>query len=173
MLFCYTSWQSRNTLKQIMFCTTRKLGQFPYGRGGWNLVEIQKFGRHPRICQKSWKLVQILKFLNLVKVLKFGWNSEIWLKSWNLVKILKFGQNPEICLKFWNLVKMLKFGWNPVKILKFAQNPETWPPEGATCIATLPWIALLSLSASIELVSSSARVTSVKSAKGVVSEFVS
>ena len=38
---------------------------------------------------------------------------------------------------------------------------------GATCIATLPWIALLSLSASIELGSSSARVTSVKSAKGL------
>ena len=32
-----------------------------------------------------------------------------------------------------------------------------------TCIASLPWIALLALSASIELVSSSARVTSVKS----------
>ena len=31
------------------------------------------------------------------------------------------------------------------------------------CIATLPWIALLALSVSIELVSSSARVTSVKS----------
>ena len=31
-----------------------------------------------------------------------------------------------------------------------------------TCIATLPWIALLALSASIELVSSAARVTSVK-----------
>ena len=35
------------------------------------------------------------------------------------------------------------------------------------CIATLPWIALLALSVSIELVSSSARVTSVKSTKGV------
>ena len=34
-----------------------------------------------------------------------------------------------------------------------------------TCIASLPWIALLALSASIELVSSSARVTSVKSQK--------
>ena len=34
------------------------------------------------------------------------------------------------------------------------------------CIATLPWIALLALSVSIELVSSSARVTSVKSQQG-------
>ena len=37
---------------------------------------------------------------------------------------------------------------------------------GATCIATLPWIAQLALSACIELVSSSARVTSVKSQQG-------
>ena len=36
------------------------------------------------------------------------------------------------------------------------------------CIATLPWIALLALSVSIELVSSSARVTSVKFHKGVL-----
>ena len=35
-------------------------------------------------------------------------------------------------------------------------------------IATLPWIALLALSVSIELVSSSARVTSVKFQQGVV-----
>ena len=38
---------------------------------------------------------------------------------------------------------------------------QIWPPDGATCIAALPWIALLALSVSIELVSSSARVTSV------------
>ena len=36
------------------------------------------------------------------------------------------------------------------------------------CIVTLPWIALLTLSVSIELVSSSARVTSVKSTQGGV-----
>ena len=44
---------------------------------------------------------------------------------------------------------------------------EIWPPDGATCIATLPWIALLALSVHIDLVSSSARVTSVKSQQGV------
>ena len=32
---------------------------------------------------------------------------------------------------------------------------QIWSPGGATCIATLPWIALLALSASIQLVSSS------------------
>ena len=37
------------------------------------------------------------------------------------------------------------------------------PPGRTSCIATLPWIALLTLSISIDLVSSSARVTSVKS----------
>ena len=45
---------------------------------------------------------------------------------------------------------------------------KIWPPDGTTwvtCIATLPWIALLALSVSIELVSSSARVTSVESVK--------
>ena len=36
-----------------------------------------------------------------------------------------------------------------------------------SCIATLPWIALLALSVSIELVSSSARVTSIKSIQGL------
>ena len=40
---------------------------------------------------------------------------------------------------------------------------QSWPPGCVTCIATLPWNALLALSVSIELVSSSARVTSVKS----------
>ena len=44
---------------------------------------------------------------------------------------------------------------------------QIWPPGGATCIATLPWIALLASSVCIELVSSSARVTSVKFQKGV------
>ena len=37
-----------------------------------------------------------------------------------------------------------------------------------TRIATLPWIALLALSVSIEFVSSSARVTSVKFQQGVL-----
>ena len=41
---------------------------------------------------------------------------------------------------------------------------QSWPPSRITCIATLPWIVLL-ISVSIELVSSSARVTSVKSRK--------
>ena len=36
---------------------------------------------------------------------------------------------------------------------------ETWPPGYVTCIAALPWIALLALTVSIDLVSSSARVT--------------
>ena len=41
-----------------------------------------------------------------------------------------------------------------------------WPPGGATCIATLLRIALLTSPVGIELLSSSARVTSVKSVKG-------
>ena len=42
------------------------------------------------------------------------------------------------------------------------------PPGWVTCIATLPGIALLALSVSIDLVSSSARVTSVKFQQGVL-----
>ena len=40
---------------------------------------------------------------------------------------------------------------------------QSWPPGHVTCIASLPWIALLALSVSIELVSSLARVKSVMS----------
>ena len=46
---------------------------------------------------------------------------------------------------------------------------QSWPLGCVTCIVTLPWIAPLALSVSIELVSSSARVTSVKSQQGIVS----
>ena len=42
---------------------------------------------------------------------------------------------------------------------------QSWPPGNVTYIATLPWIALLALSVSIESVSSPARVTSVKFAQ--------
>ena len=44
---------------------------------------------------------------------------------------------------------------------------EGCPPGWVTCIATLPWITLLTLSVSIKLVSLSARVTSVKFQKGL------
>ena len=56
--------------------------------------------------------------------------------------------------KIWNAVAM--------KLLLFAKLASRLHH----CIATLPWIALLALSVSIELVSSTARVTSVKSHKG-------
>ena len=39
---------------------------------------------------------------------------------------------------------------------------QSWPPDHVTCIATLPGIALSALLVSIELVSLSARVASVK-----------
>ena len=42
---------------------------------------------------------------------------------------------------------------------------RVWPPGGANFIATLHWIALLAVG--IELVTLSARVTSVKSQKGL------
>ena len=46
---------------------------------------------------------------------------------------------------------------------------QVWSPSSATYILTLPWIALLALSVGIELITSSARATSVKFAKHPVS----
>ena len=43
---------------------------------------------------------------------------------------------------------------------------QSWPPGCVTRVATLPWNALLAISVNIEFVSSSARVTLVRSAKG-------
>ena len=63
------------------------------------------------------------------------------------------------------LVPSLTTRWRHYK-----QSPawfQSWPPGCVTRIATLQWNALLALSVSIELVSSSARVTSVKSQQGV------
>ena len=55
-----------------------------------------------------------------------------------------------------DLVTILATRWRYLHYL------QVWPPGGASCIAILPWIALLAVSVGIELVSSSARVTSVK-----------
>ena len=91
---------------------------------------------------------------------------------------MKFGQNPEIWLPI-GATALAQVTKCSLEVAPLALDPnlvirwrhlhliQIWSPSGAICIATLPWIALLSLSASIELVSSSARVTSVKSAKGV------
>ena len=51
-------------------------------------------------------------------------------------------------------------------------HPLLLHPVIQICIATLPWIALLALSVSIELVPSSARVISVKYQQGIVCESV-
>ena len=59
------------------------------------------------------------------------------------------------------LVQNLIIRWHHLHCL------QSWPPGCVSCIATLPWIALLALSVCIELVSSSARVTSVKFHKGL------
>ena len=56
------------------------------------------------------------------------------------------------------------FQYWPLDHLQMFSN---WSPGFVTGIATLSWIVLLVLLVGIELVSSSTRVTSVKSAKGV------
>ena len=73
-----------------------------------------------------------------------------------------FGHQNELFALIANLTTRRVLKWH--NLLCF----QSWPPDCIICIATLPWIALLTLSVSIELVSSSARVTSVKSHKGVL-----
>ena len=51
---------------------------------------------------------------------------------------------------------------------RFLNSSQVWSPSGATCIATLPRIALLISLVCIELLSLSARVISVKSADSLV-----
>ena len=71
-----------------------------------------------------------------------------------------------ICCKFDHqmaqLAQKLVIRWHHLHCL------QSWPPGCITWIATLPWIVLLALSVNIELVSSSARITSVKSQQGGV-----
>ena len=113
------------------------------------------------ISAKSWHLVEIRKF---------GRNPEIWLKSWNLFEILKLGhQNEPLAHVTKCSLQVAPLALDPSLVIRWRHLHliPIWSSGGATCIATLPGIVLLSLSASIELVSSSARVTSVKSAKGL------
>merc|ERR1712208_195606 len=56
--------------------------------------------------------------------------------------------------------------------LDHLQMTSNWSPGFVTSIATLSWIVLLVLLVGIELVSSSTRVTSVKSAKGLIHSFI-
>ena len=65
-----------------------------------------------------------------------------------------------ISCKFGHQMALVQISWRHLHCF------QSWPPDCVTCIATLPWIALLALSVSIELVSSSARVTSVKFQQG-------
>ena len=48
---------------------------------------------------------------------------------------------------------MVPLAWLPILATRwrYLHYLQVWPPGGATCIATLHWIALLALSVSIEL----------------------
>ena len=81
-----------------------------------------------------------------------------WLQFWPLA--LK--ANLATSWKFGHQVQNLVIRW------RYLHWFQCCPPGWVTCIATLPGIALLTLSVGIDLVSSSARVTSVKSHKGVL-----
>ena len=77
--------------------------------------------------------------------------------KWRHLLSWKFGKQ----MAQLGLVQNLVIWWHHLHCL------QSWPPGCVTCIATLPWIALLALSVGIELVSSLARVTSVKFQQGV------
>ena len=97
--------------------------------------------------------------LAIVPILATRWSHLYWFHVWPLDSTTctscRFGQQ----LGLLELVASLA-----TKCCHLHKFPF-WPPGGATCIATLPRIALLTSSAGVELLSSSARVTSVKSAK--------
>ena len=85
------------------------------------------------------------------------WYLIRWLQFWPLA--LK--ANVATSWKFGHQVQNLVIRWRHLHWF------QCCPPGWVTCIATLPGIALLTLSVGIDLVSSSARVTSVKSQQGV------
>ena len=72
--------------------------------------------------------------------------------------------------KQWLTCMQLKHSWNIGRQLPIIAGHwfRSWPPGWVTCIAILPLITLLALSVSFELVSSSARVASVKYQQGLV-----
>ena len=78
-------------------------------------------------------------------------NSKLSAESWHC------GHHLLGCMANW--FKIWSSGDVPCNVSKVGHQ--------VACIATLPWIALLALSVNIELVSSSARVTSVKSTQGL------
>ena len=80
------------------------------------------------------------------------WYLIRWLQFWPLA--LK--ANVATSWKFGHQVQNLVIRWRHLHWF------QCCPPGWVTCIATLPGIALLALSVGIDLVSSSARVTSVK-----------
>ena len=86
------------------------------------------------------------------------WYLIRWLQFWPLA--LK--ANVATSWKFGHQVQNLVIRWRHLHWF------QCCPPGWVTCIATLPGIALLTLSVGIDLVSSSARVTSVKFQKFVL-----
>ena len=130
------------------------------------------------LCATPWvgcKFGHQMMLFALITNLATRWRNTHQLQFWprwcHLHK-LKIGQTSGttwILSKFGHqvtphaLVPKFAIRWQHLQILRI------WPPGCVTCIVTLPWIALVALSSSIELVSTSTRVTSVKFQKGRVS----
>ena len=110
----------------------------------------------------------------------FQWNFLNWLQSWQLDGTTCIGSKiwpPDgpncTSYKFYHQIVPFALVANlsiyigykfchQMALLELVQNFTTRLTGWVTCISTLPWIALLALSVSIDLLSPSARVTSVK-----------
>ena len=104
----------------------------------------------------SHQMALVALVTNLVLLAQSGWVTFIDIITWYWVGIIRQIYIILFSIRSLALVLILAIRWRHLHKL------QTWPPGWVTCIATLAWIALLVLSVSIELVSSSARVKLVK-----------
>ena len=98
----------------------------------------------------------IWSLIHCFQILATTWRYLQWLQ------ICSTGGATCISCKFGHQVAQLALVQHLVIRWRHLHCFQSWPLGRVTCIATLPWIALLALSVSIELVSSSGRVASVK-----------
>ena len=137
--FINVSWESTNQEINIARDTTDPETWVIFSTPGGATCQNQDTCRHGllSLTSKSWLTGSCILHFRFATFLK------IWFVFHSNMHFL-------ICYK---LVQNLVIRWRHMHWF------QSWPPGCVTCIATLPWNALLALSVSIEFVSSSARVT--------------
>ena len=108
-------------------------------------------------CKFAQQMASLALLANLATKWRHLHQLQIWPPDGTTCISCKFGQQ----IAQHRLVQNLVVWWHHLHCL------QSWPPGCVTCIDILPCIALLALSVSIDLVSSPARVNSVKFQKGV------